>query len=87
MCRPLCAPPAAQDADPGARLIFLPSACHLTYGQGQDDPRLLALIDRVPAELWGAKLALQLIAQRCVGLQGFAPGSGHSLLSNSEQCV
>ena len=50
----------------GHRLITLPNAAHLTYG-ANDDPRLLALIEKVPSELWGAKLALQLIAQRLQG--------------------
>ena len=49
---------AAQDCAPGATLIALPQRCHLTY-DGSTDPRLLALIEQVPAELWGAKLALQ----------------------------
>ncbi len=37
----------------------LPAQCQLTY-DGSSDPRLLALINQVPAELWGAKLALQV---------------------------
>lgn len=49
---------AAQDCAPGATLLALPQRCHLTY-DGSTDPRLLALIEQVPAELWGAKLALQ----------------------------
>ncbi|KAG2438459.1 hypothetical protein HYH02_010913 [Chlamydomonas schloesseri] len=57
---------AVRDVHQGHRLITLPSGCHLTYG-ANDDPRLLALIDKVPSELWGAKLALQLIAQRLQG--------------------
>ncbi|EFJ43131.1 hypothetical protein VOLCADRAFT_106928 [Volvox carteri f. nagariensis] len=57
---------ASQDLEPGRRLIVLPAACHLTYG-AKDDPRLLALIEKVPNELWGAKLALQLLSQRLRG--------------------
>ncbi|GIL70677.1 hypothetical protein Vretimale_3773 [Volvox reticuliferus] len=57
---------AAQDVQPGHRLIMLPAACHLTYGVN-DDPRLLSLVDKVPSDLWGAKLALQLIYQRLRG--------------------
>ncbi|KAL4434341.1 hypothetical protein ABPG75_000782 [Micractinium tetrahymenae] len=57
---------AAQDCGPGATLISLPQRCHLTY-DGSTDPRLLALIDQVPAELWGAKLALQVVAHRLLG--------------------
>ncbi len=49
---------AAQDCAPGTTLLALPQRCHLTY-DGSTDPRLLALIEQVPAELWGAKLALQ----------------------------
>ncbi|GFH20538.1 NADPH:adrenodoxin mitochondrial isoform X1 [Haematococcus lacustris] len=37
--------------------------CMLTYDE-TCDPRLLAVIDQVPAELWGAKLALQLLDHR-----------------------
>lgn len=44
---------------PGTRLIELPRACHLTYDDASD-PRLLALVEQVPDELWGAKLALQV---------------------------
>ena len=40
--------------------------CHLTY-DGSTDPRLLALIERVPAELWGAKLALAVVQHRLLG--------------------
>lgn len=50
---------ALADHAPGARLIELPASCHLTY-DGEADPKLLALIDQVPEELWGAKLALQV---------------------------
>ncbi len=45
---------------------MLPSTCHLTYG-ANDDPRLLSLIDKVPDDLWGAKLALQLLYHRLRG--------------------
>ena len=46
-------------ASPGTKLLDLPVACHLTYSAA-DNARLLRLIDKVPAELWGAKLALQV---------------------------
>lgn len=52
---------AAADVKAGDTLISLPSKCHLTY-DGSTDARLMALIDQVPAELWGAKLALQASA-------------------------
>ncbi|GFR48096.1 hypothetical protein Agub_g9781, partial [Astrephomene gubernaculifera] len=57
---------ASQDVEKGHRLILLPPSLHLTYGP-QDDPRLLSLIDKVPKDLRGAKLALQLLAQRVRG--------------------
>ncbi|GLI58700.1 hypothetical protein VaNZ11_000451, partial [Volvox africanus] len=57
---------STQDIEPGQRLIKLPAACHLTYG-ANDDPRLLSLVDKVPTELWGAKLALQLVFHRLRG--------------------
>ncbi len=44
---------------PGTRLIELPRSCMLTYDESAD-PRVLALIQQVPEELWGAKLALQV---------------------------
>ena len=50
---------AADDCAAGTELVRLPQACQLSYGAATD-PRLLALIDRVPSELWGAKLALQV---------------------------
>lgn len=43
----------------GQRLIELPRSCHLTYDESSD-PRVLQLIQQVPEELWGAKLALQV---------------------------
>ena len=42
-------------------VVKLPAACQLTYG-ADSDPALLALIGKVPAELWGARLALQVTA-------------------------
>ncbi|KAL4423246.1 hypothetical protein ABPG77_000038 [Micractinium sp. CCAP 211/92] len=64
---------AAQDCAPGTTLLALPQRCHLTY-DGSIDPRLLALIEQVPAELWGAKLALQVVAHRLLGQASpFAP--------------
>lgn len=57
---------AARDAAPGATLVALPQPCHLTYDDSSD-PRLLALVQQVPAELWGAKLALQVLNSRCAG--------------------
>jgi len=46
-------------ASPGTKLLDLPAACHLTYSAA-DNARLLRLIEKVPTELWGAKLALQV---------------------------
>lgn len=46
-------------AEVGTRLIELPRSCHLTYDESTD-PRVLSLIQQVPDELWGAKLALQV---------------------------
>lgn len=55
-CTPVQAVPQA-----GTRLIQLPRSCHLTYDESSD-PRVLTLIQQVPEELWGAKLALQVRA-------------------------
>ena len=49
------------DASPGTKLLDLPSSCHLTY-TSSDSEKILRLIERVPSELWGAKLALQVAA-------------------------
>jgi hypothetical protein len=62
-------PPASTNPQaidqPGTRLIELPRSCHLTYDESSD-PRVLSLIQQVPDELWGAKLALQ-VRCRCRG--------------------
>lgn len=51
---------------------MLPRHCHLTYDEATD-AALLALIERVPAELWGARIALQV----CHASQaGFGAGVG-----------
>lgn len=60
---------AAAAVPAGAPLVTLPPAAHLTYGAATD-PNLLDLIARVPEELWGAKLALQLLAKRLEGGAG-----------------
>lgn len=51
----------------GTALITIPPSCQLSYNQSTIDPRLLNLIDKVPKELWGAKLALQLLSHRLHG--------------------
>ena len=43
----------------GDRLVHLPAHCQLTYGDNTS-PKLMSLIEKVPQELWGAKLALQV---------------------------
>jgi hypothetical protein len=54
-----------RDCPAGTPLITLPPCLQLTYSAATD-PRLLAVIHRVPAELWGGKLALQLLSHRIV---------------------
>jgi len=49
-----------QAVNKGTVVVKLPRACQLSYGGGSD-PQLLAMIDRVPPELWGARLALQVL--------------------------
>lgn len=39
--------------------MHLPAGCQLTYG-GSTSSELMSLIDKVPQELWGGKLALQV---------------------------
>lgn len=48
-----------QACNKGALVVKLPKSCQLSYGS-DSNPQLLALIDRVPPELWGARLALQV---------------------------
>eukprot|EP00887_Chlorella_sp_A99_P000675 scaffold5.g675.t1 len=58
----------------GTPLITLPRGCHLSYDGSSADPRLLRLIAQVPEELWGARLALQVLAERVKGgASSFAP--------------
>ena len=65
-----------QDCRAGSCLIALPQRCHLTYDLATTDPRLLALINQVPAELWGAKLALQVRIASLARRPG-TPSSAH----------
>ena len=50
----------------GETLITLPRSLALTYGPGSD-PALLAMIAKVPEELWSVRLALALLAERAKG--------------------
>ena len=52
---------------PSTTLIDLPRRCHLTYEDDASEPALSQLISLVPQDLWGAQLALQLLAQRTRG--------------------
>lgn len=64
---------ATQACRKNSVVVKLPKACQLSYGGGTD-PALLLLIDKVPQELWGARLALQLLAERLAGeASHFAP--------------
>ena len=53
----------------GDKLIFLPKSAILTYNLegGDDHPGLVTLINQVPEDLWGAKLGLRLLRERCFG--------------------
>lgn len=48
-----------QELERGQQLILLPKQCQLTYDE-ESKPELLGLIEQVPQELWGARLALQV---------------------------
>lgn len=64
---------AREAVAPGERLIMLPPQAQLTYDR-TTSPALLRLMNLVPAELWGARLALQLLAHRVQGpTSPFAP--------------
>ncbi|KAJ9518421.1 hypothetical protein QJQ45_018445, partial [Haematococcus lacustris] len=54
---------AGQSVSAGDRLIMLNRRCKLSSDE-TCDPRLLAVIDQVPAEQWAMKLALQLLNHR-----------------------
>ena len=90
-----------QPCEAGARLISLPRRLQLTYDAGSD-AALLALISRVPEELWGAKLALQArpspsrmlhhVICTCVWVQGKAvcmhsPGTAGSCAYGGAPCT
>lgn len=75
-----CAPASLLQAIPqaGQRLIELPRSCHLTYDESSD-PRVLQLIQQVPEELWGAKLALQVslgVSRIHLDVAGLGVGQG-----------
>lgn len=53
----------------GDELIMLPERCQLTYGAGKDPIILKRWMDKIPSELWGAKLALKLLHERIEGEQ------------------
>jgi len=56
----------------GEELVVLPESLHLTYRKETDPTReLVQLMDRIPEELWGAKLAVKLIHERLKGQDGF----------------
>ncbi len=55
-----------QASDPGRTLIELPRACQLTLDEGTD-PWVTALVAKVPEQLWGGRLALQLLVHRALG--------------------
>jgi hypothetical protein len=53
----------------GDELITLPERCQLTYEAGKDPMILKLWMDKIPSELWGAKLALKLLHERIEGEQ------------------
>lgn len=64
---------SAQDLKKGQQLVLLPKKCQLTYDE-VSQPELLDLIQQVPQELWGARLALQVLAHRVQGSEAlFSP--------------
>ncbi|GMH33548.1 hypothetical protein BSKO_01382 [Bryopsis sp. KO-2023] len=61
---------ATQECKKGTVLIDVPKKCQVTYDKSAD-PKLLALIEQVPEELWGGRLALKLIGERAKGDESF----------------
>ncbi|KAL3150242.1 hypothetical protein ABBQ32_000100 [Trebouxia sp. C0010 RCD-2024] len=57
---------SSQELERGQQLVLLPKQCQLTYDK-ESKPELLGLIEQVPQELWGARLALQVLAHRIQG--------------------
>ena len=49
----------SQELEKGHQSVLLPKQCQLTYDDNSE-PELLGLIEQVPHELWGARLALQV---------------------------
>ncbi|CAK0785800.1 hypothetical protein CVIRNUC_009011 [Coccomyxa viridis] len=61
---------ASRACKAGERLVNLPAHCQLTYGE-HTTPELMRLIEKVPQEFWGAKLALQILQERTLGTASF----------------
>lgn len=68
---------AAKDVAAGDVLVALPQACTLSYDPDTLSPPLRRLVDRVPSELWGARLGLVLLSHRAQGAgSAYAPYVG-----------
>lgn len=61
---------ATQRHKKGASLVKLPAACQLQIRE-DTHPALLDLIDKIPPEIWGARLAVNLLAERLAGQQSY----------------
>ena len=57
---------ALHPCESGTILVSLPPKAQLSYDVKSTDERLLNLIDSVPTELWGGKLALVLLHHRVI---------------------
>jgi hypothetical protein len=58
---------ALSDIPEGSLLVSLPPSLQLSYSKALDPQGLMSLIDMVPKELWGAKLALKVLYERTLG--------------------
>lgn len=61
---------ASENIHAGQELVMLPATCQLRFQEGRDPSSLKQMMDRIPDELWGAKLALKLLFERIKGDEG-----------------
>ena len=61
---------ANRDVKAGEELVVLPGNLQIRYQEGRDPSSLKKMMDTIPEELWGAKLALKLLYERLQGEEG-----------------
>lgn len=61
---------ANRDIKTGEELVVLPDGVQLKFQEDKDPSSLKRMMDTIPKELWGAKLALKLLYERLQGEEG-----------------